>query len=454
MRPFDRWPLFVSPEPETAAEVDRLNMARLSRLALLMLPLHAAHVVVFAFREEHTPVTRLWREGIIASHSFMIAVSLAMIGLTRKRTPTSPFSSWRARMLAPVAAGTYLAFGALVASMDQLVTPAITPLIITSVGVGAAVLLPPAVSLPLYILQGVTFAVAATFTQHIEEQLLSARVNALTLGFLGFGVSWVFYAARLRELRQLRLIQRQRLDLAVRNRALRRILTGRDRFLAIIAHDLRGPIGSIREGLDVLDTDYDEMDEAERRSMLQILGRAAARSFALLEDLLRWARSQTGHLPFRPEDFNLAELCREVVELVADRAGRKDIRLDVAIDMRLFVRADRSMIHSVLVNLVTNALKFTARGGLVRITTGACAEGIEISVEDSGTGLKAELLRALATGETVTSDRGTEGETGTGLGLLLSRQFLEQNGTRLAAENRPSGGSRFSFRLPVTVPLP
>jgi K+-sensing histidine kinase KdpD len=123
------------------------------------------------------------------------------------------------------------------------------------------------------------------------------------MGFLGFGLNWALFTSKVRSIRDYHTIENQRFDLAAKNRFLRRLNEARDRFFAIIAHDLRGPIGSQAEALTLLHEEHEQMSEKERRALIESLQKSSRRSYELLEELLRWARSQTGRIPHRPESF-------------------------------------------------------------------------------------------------------------------------------------------------------
>ncbi|PKL33965.1 MAG: hypothetical protein CVV45_05350 [Spirochaetae bacterium HGW-Spirochaetae-10] len=440
------WLPALSAEPHILRTIYAVNVRRFFRLAIVMTVVHAIHVAAFAMKDVTGADAKvlLWRDGIIYSHALLALVTLIFALLCR---PGRRQSDAEASAYSTFAVALYLTFGAVVAAIDQLVTPAVTPFLVASLGIGATVLLPPLRSFPLFVGAIALVAITAGYTQESPEKLLSLRVNALSMGLIGAGLNWALFSGKVRELRHLHTIEQQREDLALKNRALVRMNEARDRFLAIIAHDLRGPVGSQADAIDVLANEYGDMNDEERRSMLQSLQRSSRRSYELLEELLKWARSQTGRIPFRPETFSLTELIRETIDLVSDRARQKDIQvsLEVAGDPEVF--ADRSMIHSVLGNLIGNAIKFTPHHGCVTVIVESADDFHTVSVVDSGIGVPREQQdRLFQEGEPVRTT-GTDGERGTGLGLVLSKQFVERNGGHIGVESMPFSGSRFYFTV-------
>jgi signal transduction histidine kinase len=171
--------------------------------------------------------------------------------------------------------------------------------------------------------------------------------------------------------------------------------------------------------------------------------------FALLENLLEWGRSQTGNIDFTPEPFDLAVVLNENQELLKGQAGNKKIALVNENKNALPVHAHRNSINTVVRNLISNAIKFTPEGG--KITLNAEPEGkfIRVSVTDTGVGMSKEVIAKLFKIGTKHSTLGTSQEKGTGLGLILCKDFVEKNGGTIGVECAEGKGSTFYFRLPV-----
>ncbi|MBL8018508.1 MAG: sensor histidine kinase [Leptospirales bacterium] len=231
-----------------------------------------------------------------------------------------------------------------------------------------------------------------------------------------------------------------------RTSELREANATKDKFFSIIAHDLRGPIGS----LAALFTEVIEDDGKLESSLLGIIRKTTVSTQQLLESLLTWSRSQLGEIEFRPEIIKVDAVARETMALVEAQARAKGIKLSLKSDGRLAARADASMTSLILRNLLGNAIKFTGDGGSISVEIKEINESIEISVSDTGTGMPEEKARSLfRAGVKNSSTPGTNAEMGSGLGLILCREFTERNGGTIGAESTPGKGSRFWFTLPA-----
>ncbi|HOX19107.1 MAG TPA: HAMP domain-containing sensor histidine kinase, partial [Spirochaetales bacterium] len=188
-------------------------------------------------------------------------------------------------------------------------------------------------------------------------------------------------------------------------------------------------------------------DEFEPERVKELAGQVASqarRTAGLLEDILSWARSQTGGLAPAPTDFVVVELLDEIVSLYARPAGERRIGLEVECPSELRARADRSMVATVLRNLCSNAVRHIAAGGSVWLSARATDGGVEVEVSDTGPGMDAETLRSiLETG----AARRRSATAGSGLGLALAREFASRAGGGLVIESSPEAGSRISVTL-------
>jgi len=247
---------------------------------------------------------------------------------------------------------------------------------------------------------------------------------------------------------------------AIRTRELRRSEKelkesneAKDNFFSIIAHDLKSPFNAILGMLELLTTEYSEFSDQEKQKILMSLRMASTRTIDLLENLLTWARSQKGLLPFTPEKFDLMELIRENVFLFEPNAKTKRIALNLPVWENVIVYGDRNMINTVIRNLVSNAIKFTYPDGDVTIRIDRDSQQkVTVSIEDNGCGLTENAIKDLFILDRRTTSRGTANETGTGLGLILSHEFIRKNGGQMWVESKPEEGTTFYFSLPVNPP--
>jgi signal transduction histidine kinase len=168
----------------------------------------------------------------------------------------------------------------------------------------------------------------------------------------------------------------------------------------------------------------------------------------LLENLLEWSRSQTGNIEFKPEVFDLGEVIRENGELLKTQARNKKVALSWDENGRCLVNVHKQSINTVIRNLMSNAIKFTPEGGHVTATMECSREGVKVSVQDTGVGMGPDVLRKLFRIDTKYSTQGTANEKGTGLGLILCKDFVEKNGGIIGVSSTPGQGSTFYFTLP------
>lgn len=219
----------------------------------------------------------------------------------------------------------------------------------------------------------------------------------------------------------------------------------KDKFFSIIAHDLRGPIGS----LSALLTDAVGDDGLLDAELLQSVRATTKNSYHLLEDLLMWARSQRGEIEFEPGPVDLRSVAEECVTLLGATARGKNIRVTIDATSPVSVFADRTMISLVLRNLLSNALKFTRPGGEVKVMMEGRESDVVVRVTDSGIGIPAALQSTLFRIDAKRASRqGTNAEEGSGLGLILCREFMERNNGQIGVVSADGEGSTFWFTLP------
>jgi signal transduction histidine kinase len=177
----------------------------------------------------------------------------------------------------------------------------------------------------------------------------------------------------------------------------------------------------------------------------------ARSTFNLLEDLLIWARTQQGKIPFNPLFLSFRDICSTALDTLNPLADAKTITINYAAPDGIKVFADTDMIKTVMRNLVSNAIKFTNTGGTINVTARETRENITISVSDNGIGITPGDLNKLFKITEVLSTKGTADEKGTGLGLLLCKEFVERHGGKIWVESKEGKGSDFKFTLPLPV---
>ena len=232
---------------------------------------------------------------------------------------------------------------------------------------------------------------------------------------------------------------------------LRKTIMGRDKLYSVIAHDLRSPMGSIKMVLNMLILNLpSETIGEEMYELLTMANQTTEDVFSLLDNLLKWTKSQIGKLKVVYQDINMVEVVEGVSEIFTMVAGLKNIKIvqDVPV-ADVAVRADIDMVKTVIRNLISNAIKFSNEGAEVVVSL-AEEDGMAIvSVKDSGCGIDEENQRKLLHTDTHFSTFGTNNEEGSGLGLLLCKDFVIKNGGKLWFTSKKGEGSTFSFSIPL-----
>tara|TARA_R110002050_G_scaffold154363_1_gene282231 strand:- start:2904 stop:4658 length:1755 start_codon:yes stop_codon:yes gene_type:complete len=237
-----------------------------------------------------------------------------------------------------------------------------------------------------------------------------------------------------------RRLKEQRLELQKLNRL-------KDRLFSIIAHDLRGPLHNLQEVLSLVNANL--LSEDERESLMQDLSSSVDQSVGLMENLLSWASSQQKGESIKRESFNLNDLLLEVLHSINALLEKKSLEVTLDIDQSALVLADKEMIKIVLRNLISNAVKFSNESTTISISASPGKKGLEIAVSDQGIGMSAEEMKKLFSLD-LRSKRGTSNEEGSGLGLMLCKDFIEKNSGSLKVKSEEGKGSTFSFCLPQT----
>lgn len=230
---------------------------------------------------------------------------------------------------------------------------------------------------------------------------------------------------------------------------LKKLNATKDKFFSIIAHDLRGPFNGLLGFSDFLLNEVDTLEKEEIRQFASDINGSAHVLFDLLNNLLEWSRYQIEHSNPNPAKLNLSAEVNETLRILSRNIEEKFQNVTTDINDSIFVYADRHMFRSIVQNLTANAIKFTPEGGTIIISAVRCGGFAEISVIDRGTGMsEATLSRLFKLDETITS-AGTNNEKGTGLGLVLCKEFIEKNGGTINVKSELNNGTQFTFTIPL-----
>ena len=235
-------------------------------------------------------------------------------------------------------------------------------------------------------------------------------------------------------------------QIKISEQRLRELNATKDKFFSIIAHDLASPFNSLMGFSDLLCANAYSYDRDKISKIAGTLKKSAETGYTLLENLLDWSRTQTGRLKPNPVDFDLAEMIHEMVVNLESKANEKDITVVFSEKRKLMVNADPNMINTVLRNIINNSIKFSYIGGKIKINAENQDNGVIIHIADSGIGID-DADKGHIFGLESFSKIGTANEKGTGLGLLLCREFVEKNKGQIWFESKKGLGSKFSFSL-------
>lgn len=240
--------------------------------------------------------------------------------------------------------------------------------------------------------------------------------------------------------------------LAKSEEKLKNINASKDRFFSIISHDLKNSFFSIMSlSKKLADTKSNENDE-QKTYMANLLHENSKKLYSLLENLLTWARVQRGETIYEPDNIKLKAITSEITSIFKLKADEKKIKLENNIDENIEVYADENMIKTILRNLVSNALNFTKDHGDVKIFSEIRDGEVVVTIEDTGVGISKENLQKLLKIDKKHIGTNIDGEKGTGLGLILCKEFIEKHGKEIWIESELGKGSRFNFTLPISKP--
>ena len=232
-----------------------------------------------------------------------------------------------------------------------------------------------------------------------------------------------------------------------REKALKELNETKDRLFSIIGHDLRSPIGILKSFINLMLSDYDQTDTKKIKKQLEILYTSTCTTSDLLENLLLWARSQQKEVIFEPVEVNLYDIAEITTSLLAISAKTKNIIIHNNIPKYFTVKADNNMIMAVIRNLIMNGIKFTNNNKNIYLSVTEGNEYDTVCIKDEGIGIKPENIKKLFSPTEIFSNYGTSGEKGTGLGLLLCKEYIEKHGGNIWVESEEGTGSEFKFTL-------
>ncbi len=230
---------------------------------------------------------------------------------------------------------------------------------------------------------------------------------------------------------------------------LQQLNSAKDKLFSIIGHDLKNPVFTMLGTSQILEEDYNELTDQEKKELIKIIYDTAGNTQKLLEDLLNWSRAQSDLIQVNLESLSLKNIIKESIKLVTTQANKKNIVLKVNANSALMVHADKNLLSTVIRNLLTNAIKFTPDGGTVSIHAVDEGAHVKMSVEDTGIGMSKSDLQKLFRIDVNNKEIGCAKEKGTGLGLILCKEFCEKQGGSIWVESEEGKGSKFFVSIPI-----
>lgn len=292
--------------------------------------------------------------------------------------------------------------------------------------------------------------IALTRQKNINRLLVLVMVLFLIILVLGYRQYIIKKKTSAMLAEQNETIRKINAQLAESEENLRRINQTKDKFISIIAHDIRNPLVGIIGFTDIIERRPEDVSKEELQQINTLIRQSARQLYDLLDNLLYWARSQSGTVPFHPQPVDVYEIAERTIKLVNAHAASKDISLKNLITPGTIVMADANMVTVIIRNLLSNALKFTGKGGYIEIASARSDGNLKVMIRDTGIGMSPEQVKRLFSDKNLMpASEGTNQEKGSGLGLILCREFTEKNGGTIRAESEPGKGTVITFTLPL-----
>lgn len=404
----------------------RANSQRLlvaSAIGALVSVVQVIFVLVVA-RDIAQPVWRSWYVGL---HLLLIATCLGAQVVCWSWGARVPFVIYH------LFYGLFLAAGVGLALADQLIAPILTPFMVASIVLPLVLYLQPPWSVVYHGVGWLVLAGGLFFVQPNPGYRLITQVNSLLGLAIGTTLSlvlWLFFKTN--------TLQSQRIE--AQNRELVALNATKDKVFSVIAHDLRGPVAGMSGVLDLLLDEANPATAQEKDEGLRVLRDSAASVSHLLENLLLWSKAQRGLVTLAPVALEAGPLVDRAARALAGLARSRNVAVHRAVAPEARVLADPVALETVVRNLLSNAIKFTPAGGRVDVSVSVVAGGVLWECRDTGVGMTAEDLARVSHGDQT---------LGSGLGLVLCREFVAQSGGRLEAASVVGQGTRFWFTLPT-----
>lgn len=436
-------------------EIKHENIKRIFYLSIIGAPASFLHIIFFSLNLNDASSSEYnWRISILTIHSFItcfliLVSSVIYFSFIRERKNMK-----LAQACVTIITLILMVGGSVISAIDQQVTTAINPFIVTSTIAAIVLLTKPINSILYYIGSYICFYFLMENAQPNPDILISNKVNALTFSGISLCISFIFWRLHLTRYRQHKLIELQKNELEENynklkfySEELKESNTTKDKLISVIAHDLRSPLASLINVTRLLSEDFDIISREEAKNIMISLHKESELTYETLNNLLVWSKTQRKKLQPVFETTNLYKLIKKSVAPIQSIYKQKAITFTNNADKIAEVLVDSPMIQSVIKNLVINAIKFSYEGHEITVNTNFDENFVIISIQDSGVGMKPEVLETLFNPGAEYTTTGTQNERGTGIGLQICKEFVELNGGKIWAKSEPGKGSTFYFSL-------
>jgi len=443
-------------------DVRKVNLIRSLMLSGICVPIALVLSLTYAHSVDPSAVSFMdWKKQIMVLNATVGIISAVLFALSLLAY-YKPVYKRRFRHLPDVALLVVALWGTICTIYDQAVTSSVIGFLIICVVCSLILLIQP-LRLMLYL--GVIYMLFG-YGMSQTQQDPSILMSNLSVGFITLiiclGLSTIQWRGSLRAFKQRRQIKAQKKELEENYKALlqsshelEEVNRTKDKFFSILAHDLRGPISSTLALTELLEEGFFEEDESERKRMYKLLQTSLFTTGKLLENVLLWSRSQAGNISFNPRSLNVSEVVDANINLLKIMAAQKDIQVINQTDLEICIDGDEDMINTIFRNLISNAIKFTPNFGKIEVVSGQViaedgSRQVTVSVIDYGVGMSDKILSRLFRADNKTATPGTNNETGTGLGLVLCKEFVQKHAGEIQVKSKVSEGSTFTVTLPAS----
>lgn len=284
------------------------------------------------------------------------------------------------------------------------------------------------------------------FTLYTQNVFLKDSIYLIFIIVMAYGCV-VYYFVSVIE-KAIKTIEEDSQTIKIQNDELNKLIATKNKFFSILAHDLKNPFNTILGFSDLLELKYDNLDDTKRKKYIENIKKTSAKTYSLLENLLLWARTQSDYLEINPRSISFPQLVEAVMPFFEKSISDKNLKIKNHIDEKCIVYADMNHIEIVLKNILSNAIRYSPHYGTITLDYHIKHDFVDISIADSGIGMSNEEIATLFNIEKNRKKVTIDGESGTGLGLIICNELIFKNGGVLSVSSKPSKGSVFTFSLP------